>query len=295
MKYDRDVKNETLQFADDTFPVTACFDKRCLRTQPMRHPQMEIKYFTKGSCVIVCDDQSFIAEEGDAIVIAPFQKHYTYSTDFECRYHLLDFDLHFLQGGLIGTTALNYLIPLQEGRLICDGIFHAGDPSHAEIVSLFEALAFSGDARELYVKASLYRLLGSLIENNSFVRIEEESRKTLQRYADALRPAFQYIEKHYSESITLELLARECNFNMKYFCRIFKRYTSQTAMEYVNQFRLHKAEVDLWSSKDSLSEIAERNGFFDLSHFSRYYKKMRGYSPSRIRKQDAGEWPLEND
>ena len=87
----------------------------------------------------------------------------------------------------------------------------------------------------------------------------------------------ELMKSRVSERIGLKELASSCNVSQAHFCRIFKRYTSQTAMEYVNQFRLHKAEVDLLSSKNSLSEIAERNGFFDLSHFSRYYKKMRGY------------------
>jgi len=295
VNYDRDVKNEDLRFANDAFPVKACFDKRCLRTQSMRHPQIEIKYFTKGSCVILCDDQSLAVKAGDAVVISPFQKHSTYSTDLDCRYHLVNFDLHFLQGGRLCDVDLNWLIPLQEGRLLCNRVFHEGDAVNTEIAGLFDALARSGKAHELSVKAAIYRLLATLIESHSFETEAHGGRRTPKQYDDALRPAFLYIEEHYGESITLEALARECNFNMKYFCRIFKQYTSQTAMEYVNQFRLHKAEVDLLSSKNSLSEIAEQNGFFDLSHFSRYYKKMRGYSPSQIRKQDVDEPLLEND
>lgn len=286
MKYDRDVKNENLHFANDAFPVTACFDKQCLRTQPMRHPQIEIKYFTKGSCVIVCDDQSFAVKEGDAVVISPFQKHSTYSTDLDCRYHLVVFDLHFLQSGRLCDVDLDWLIPLQEGRLLCNRIFGAGDAVNAGIVELFDSLAGTGSAHELYVRASIYRLLAILIESGSFVNVADRGSKSPKQYDAALRPAFRYIEAHFGEKITLEELARECNFNVKYFCRIFKQYTSQTAMEYLNQYRLHKAEVELWATKDPLSEIAVRNGFFDAAHFSRYYKKMRGYSPSYARRRE---------
>ena len=54
-------------------------------------------------------------------------------------------------------------------------------------------------------------------------------------------------------------------------------------MDYVNSYRLHKAELEIISTENSISTIATNNGFFDAAHFSKYYKKTRGFPPSHMR------------
>ena len=121
------------------------------------------------------------------------------------------------------------------------------------------------------------------MESHSFSQIGEKEWRTEKKYGELLRPAFQYIDEHYQGSISVDVLAKKCNFNPKYFCKIFKQYTSQTVMDYVNSYRLHKAELEIISTENSISTIATNNGFFDAAHFSKYYKKTRGFPPSHMR------------
>ena len=113
--------------------------------------------------------------------------------------------------------------------------------------------------------------------------MSEKEWRADKKYGELLKPALQYIDAHYRESITAEALAKVCNYNPKYFCKVFRQYTSKTPMDYVNSYRLHKAELELISTDLPLSEIAVNNGFFDTAHFSHYYKKARGFPPSRMR------------
>ena len=68
-----------------------------------------------------------------------------------------------------------------------------------------------------------------------------------------------------------------------HFCRFFKAATGKTALEYINEYRVDRAQVLLEKTSMSLSEIAESVGFDDLNYFCRLYKRIKGTSPGKHR------------
>jgi len=57
-------------------------------------------------------------------------------------------------------------------------------------------------------------------------------------------------------------------------------------MEWVSEKRLLVCQMDLasaWSASESISQIAFRHGFIDMSHFSRAYRRRFGMSPRESR------------
>jgi len=69
-----------------------------------------------------------------------------------------------------------------------------------------------------------------------------------------------------------------------YFSRTFKEVTGFTFIEYVNNLRIKEARALLKDSCYNISEIAERVGFDNASHFGRTFKAMMGQSPLHYRK-----------
>ena len=101
------------------------------------------------------------------------------------------------------------------------------------------------------------KLFCAIMTSSSFSEVGEKKWRTEKKYGELLRPALQYVNEHFKENIGIEHLAKVCNFNPKYFCKIFKQYTSQTVMDYINSYRLHKAELPIISEP----EIREGWGF----------------------------------
>ena len=281
------VVDENVNFDNKDFPVLTFFNKICLPTAvsqiPMRHPQLEIKYYVKGGCDILCDDEIIRVGEGDIVIISPFQMHSTRNIDNVCEYHLLMFDLQFLFSHERGKIDIDYLLPIRDGKIVLKNHIKSDEAVHRVIIELFEDLQRKSNGYELFVKGALYKVLGNLLEDEETRKIDNIKWTEYKKYKASLAPVFQYIDEHYNEKITLEMLAKVCNFSTKYFCKIFKDFTSLTPFDYVNRHRLYKAELDILSSTKTLAEIAEENGFCDVSHFSRYYKKVRGFSPSQLR------------
>jgi YesN/AraC family two-component response regulator len=99
-----------------------------------------------------------------------------------------------------------------------------------------------------------------------------------------MRQCISYIEDHYPEEIRLENLADMAYLSPEYFSKVFKRLTSQTPVEFINNVRMEKAKQLLAQSRQPVTEIANQTGFHDLNYFSRQFKKTTGKTPVEWRK-----------
>ena len=101
-------------------------------------------------------------------------------------------------------------------------------------------------------------------------------------------PAFivkskQFIAENYSESMSLEQVAKAVNTSSFYFCKMFKRITGLNFTEYVSRVRIERAKNLLLNPNLRISEIAFEVGFQSLTHFNRVFRKLVGFSPSDYR------------
>lgn len=94
-----------------------------------------------------------------------------------------------------------------------------------------------------------------------------------------------YIDDHYMESLTLDVMAEYVHMNASYFSSYFKRHTGQNFKEYLNQIRLRHA-LDLLLSTDMKSyEISDAVGFKDPKYLSELFQRTYGKTPMAYRKE----------
>ena len=106
----------------------------------------------------------------------------------------------------------------------------------------------------------------------------------VEKNIEKVMPALNYIDEHYDEQITLEDLSRVINLNPSYFCRLFKKATNSTFIEYLNFVRICKSEKKLSSSKESIAEISLNLGFSSVSYFNKVFKSIKGCTPTEYKK-----------
>jgi AraC-like DNA-binding protein len=94
-----------------------------------------------------------------------------------------------------------------------------------------------------------------------------------------------HLAEHYSEAATIHEWADKLNLHPVYLGRLFKQYTGTTFKEYVNRIRINNAEMMLSAGDFTVTEAAERCGFYDISYFSKVFKELKGYPPSSVRKK----------
>jgi AraC family transcriptional regulator, arabinose operon regulatory protein len=94
-----------------------------------------------------------------------------------------------------------------------------------------------------------------------------------------------YITEHYSDDLDLDTLATILRLHPVYISKLFKKDTGYSFKQFLNLIRVNNAEMMLIAGGFTVSEVAERCGYEDISYFSNVFKSIKGYPPSSVRKK----------
>ncbi|MUJ36889.1 helix-turn-helix transcriptional regulator [Aliivibrio fischeri] len=117
----------------------------------------------------------------------------------------------------------------------------------------------------------------------SILRSEEDIEK-LKTYHSSLYLAISYINKNYSDDITLEEVAKASYVSPSHLSYLFRKKLNTKFKKVLFILRLNKAkEIIMNNPRMTLTNIAIQVGFYDLSHFGKVYRKYEGVNVSEIR------------
>ena len=120
-------------------------------------------------------------------------------------------------------------------------------------------------------KAVIYKLLSVICQ-------KQKKLTTKSRY-DCIRAGIELLEKN--SDLSLSQIALQCGVSECYFRRLFKEYSGESPIQFLQHHRIEKAKQLLLSEEDySIGEIAQMLDFSDIYHFSKTFKKLLGVSPT---------------
>lgn len=93
----------------------------------------------------------------------------------------------------------------------------------------------------------------------------------------------KYIDRYYARDLSIERLSQRFYISSYHLAHLFKKYTGYTIKQYILRRRVGEAQVMLYDTTDSISEIAQAVGFEDAAYFSRLFSKYVGMSPREYR------------
>lgn len=93
----------------------------------------------------------------------------------------------------------------------------------------------------------------------------------------------KYIQQHFEEKITLDILSKEFNYSKNQIINIFKKSFAQTPIDYLNKVRIQEVMHLLEVTSNTTEIIAETCGFNNYSHFYRLFVRQNGISPTEWR------------
>jgi two-component system response regulator YesN len=89
-----------------------------------------------------------------------------------------------------------------------------------------------------------------------------------------------YTHSRFAENLSLQIICKHFGISQTYVSRLFRKYTSQSFVNYLTSVRIEKAKYYL-SQKDMLvRDAAAMSGFKDPMYFSRVFHTFTGLSPS---------------
>lgn len=103
--------------------------------------------------------------------------------------------------------------------------------------------------------------------------------------SDKLKNVLHHLDEHYTEDISLDMLAEQFYISKYYLSREFKKEYGTTIIQYVLTKKITNAKELLRYSNSSIEEIARLCGIDDASYFNKVFKKMEGCTASEYRKR----------
>jgi len=105
---------------------------------------------------------------------------------------------------------------------------------------------------------------------------------------DRMKQVYEYVQKKFSEKITLDDVSDVASMSAVSFNRFIKKRTGKTFVNYVNNVRVGYAARWLLEKDLSVSEIAFKSGFNNIANFNRIFKSIKNTTPSQYRDEFYG-------
>ena len=240
------------------------------------HKEYEIVRILQGEFCLMLADQELIARSGESFLIPSGAIHGGMPEN--CIYECLVFDLDILF--LHADSCRQYLKKIKHQDIIIHPIITARTPSLClAIDKLFSSMSQTSPGFELTVIGSLFELFG-LIFLEKYYTCSTPGFESPFRHMEQLKPVFEYIENHYSSSISLQQLSQISGMSPKYFCRYFQTIAHKTPMDYLNYYRIEHACTMLCTTDSPITSIA-----YDCGYFIKLFKRYKHITPKQYQMQ----------
>ncbi|GJH08493.1 helix-turn-helix transcriptional regulator [Caballeronia novacaledonica] len=165
-------------------------------------------------------------------------------------------------------------------------VFETRDPviEHVALILMGELDRKPHPAQTLIVDHVSFALAAHLIRSyNVFEPVVPQLPPALSKVEIARLTA--YIESNLDRQIGLVELAAIVNVSRFHFTRLFKQSTGMTAISFVEQCRIRRAQSLIMETALPLSEVALMTGFSDQSHFTRRFHRHVGCTPAAFARE----------
>ncbi|MDD3403738.1 MAG: response regulator [Hespellia sp.] len=199
-------------------------------------------------------------------------------------------------GYMIEDIHLNDLIHLQEHF---KGLKKSAK-SFQKYSQIYTKFLFSNLVKELYSQQhlegrSLEESIQKIYELQSMEEVLKEIEVMIEAFEqrldeskensrDEVERAKSYIYAHYSEDISVEILAEQVYLSPGYFSYIFKKETGQNLSRFVKEYRIEQAKKRLAETNMKIVQICQETGFSNVSYFIKSFREYYGCTPEQFRK-----------
>ena len=240
------------------------------------HGHLEIIFIEKGEMAAYINDRKYLLKENDMLVVGSRELHSTRIWK-KTSYLLLQIPTDYLSRVLNNVS----LIQFQE-YFPSDQMNAARSQLCDCLLSLAKTYNEKEDGYLLHFSSVVYEFLYLLYRNYSR-RISPQARDRENHNFERMEEIIQYVKTHYKEEISLSDAAKLIDVSPEYFCRLFKKHTGQTFLEYVNAVRMIHFHQELLTTDYSINELMERSGITNYKVFIRTFKETYKTTPGKLR------------
>ncbi len=220
-----------------------------------------------------------VADAGSVAIIHPGEVHTgARETDFGWRYRVFYLPVGFVQGvqrqltsPLAGLAAPDDALPWFGENVVRDA------QAMQRLVAAHRLLQTGADP--LVAESALIDAVSMMLIRHAQARVPD---MPVHRDAVRVETMKARLSADLTESMSLTSLAEAVDLSPFHAARLFSRETGLAPHAWRNQLRVARALPALRAGA-SATDVALAQGFNDLSHFTRYFRRAFGVSPGKWR------------
>lgn len=258
------------------------------------HDYIEIVYVYSGTCLHFLNDSFFEMKEGDLCILAPHSTHALSAThdddvilNIMLSKKLLDDSFFSLLKH--GQAIMDFMWEIFYGKQSSPYIlFHTGTDQQLSglFLRMYQEWKQQDYLAGMYIELYIKQMFIQLIRKYEMLAVLPNPVSHAQ---DAnIISIIGYIAVNYA-TVTLTELADFFGYNESYLGKLIHNYSGKTFRQLVTEMQMKKARDLLLNSDETLTEISERVGCYDSSHFTKKFKTLYGVSPNLYRQQAKEE------
>ena len=245
------------------------------------HDEVELIYVKKGHLKISIEEQIFHAEPEDLFCVNSGELHFMECDDMSVEYYTIIFPLEFISFQSDDAVEQDLFLPLRQKLLFFPTVLDK--EKGKEIIKWIGQLILTNEekllAYQLRTRITLLEMVEFLLREACFRTSDYAKDSNLQRDLIA------FVQKNYTEKISLAMLAEEFHLSEKYLSWYFKEHFSISFMQYVLHLRMSRAKDMLVTTDAAITEVALSCGYPSVNLFIRNFKEVYGVTPLQYRKQ----------
>lgn len=149
-------------------------------------------------------------------------------------------------------------------------------PRHAQLSAMLLDIWSSADLAELEEQMTAY--LGDILRH-----IAQTNENALA--GELINQIQSYIQAHFAENLTLNVLSERFYVSPSYLSRLFKKKTGTNFIDYLTHLRVERAKEYLTQTSRKIYHISEMIGYENPRYFAKLFKEETGCTPQEYRWQ----------
>jgi AraC-like DNA-binding protein len=252
---------------------------------------VELAYVRSGRLVWQIQDRRVTQNRGDLFIMALPEYHRITEHSSDCAsVESLFFHPELIRSASTNGSGTEYLKPLRDSEL--PHVVPASTGLPLEIRQLMsriqDELPATSDRGRLcvktYVKMILVLLFNHYEANHKRLAAFDRRQRALERF----KPLFDHLETNYAGPISPTDAARVIRMSPSHFRQAFKYVTGQPFINYLNEFRIAKAQELLAKTDHPIADVGLDVGFCDQSYFGLLFRKLTKMTPRQYRQKTRG-------
>lgn len=188
----------------------------------------------------------------------------------------------YIDGLLTKLQSVESISPTQMHNCVIDIILHTKQVVRDN--KLNHELATNG-YKELFTTLFKAQTISQLAAHVKF--IAGTAVDYLTTYDDEFNPivkqVLHHIQTRYPEELSLKTLSQTLNIHPFYLGQLFQKETGENFSDYLNKYRIKKAQRLLKTTTLRTNDISKQIGYLDPGYFYKQFKKYTGVSPTDYR------------